>query len=83
MSNKTDIDIQTLAAMSCGKDSRVYKGPRTGQIIIIDIDCLKKTRIVTHKKGCKSNGTGKSIRINILAHSVPGSTLTMQLKKDD
>jgi hypothetical protein len=41
-----------------------------GQIIIID--CPKKMRMVTLKKGCKSNGTGKGVRINILTHSVPG-----------
>jgi hypothetical protein len=28
-------------------------------------------RIITLKKGCKSNGTGKSVRINILTHFVP------------
>jgi hypothetical protein len=48
------------------------EGPRTGQIIIIN--CLKKMRIYSYtlKKGCKSNGTEKSVRINILTHSVPG-----------
>jgi hypothetical protein len=64
-------DITTIYSCILKKfDIDIQIGPCTGQIIIID--CLKEMRIVMLKKGCKSNGTGESVRNKILTHSVSG-----------
>jgi hypothetical protein len=51
------------AAISCGNNSYVLRTTYGTN--------LKIMRIVPLKNGCKSNGTGESVRINILTHIVP------------